>query len=119
MSPGREQEEVTEKDEWDLLEEETEPVPYSKPVADRTISIDYAVAQFMHYYPGEFKDGQIYWKRFWALYAQLPHLTAIERVNIYRGNMIVQGLTMGSDDFQRHIRKELDDTLRLASGQTD
>lgn len=107
--PERLQEEVKEfepqreKDEWDRLAE----LSCKKDIYDKKNSSDmkkfnnnmsFYVAQFCHYYPGEFKSGEIGWRLFWILFYQIGRIGSIQRHNIMIGTQIGTGFWNVTDE---------------------
>jgi len=117
--PTGRQEDVIEKkddDPWEQLGKET-LVVREEQYHVQTVDLMVAVSQFCHYYPGEFRDGEIGWRRFWLLYNEIPRIGAALRWNITESVKTGYGLWEGDDNARKTLKRLHNSDFKLANGE--
>lgn len=104
-------------DPWEQASKETLVIRDDKRTVNQLPDLMFAVSQFCHFYPGEFRDGEIGWCRFWLLYNEIPRLGAVYRWNTTEAVKTGVGFWEGGDEARRTLRKIHNDDLKLATGE--
>lgn len=107
--------EVKELDEWDVAAQESVSKPPS-PTTTQQPSLAFIVSQVCHFYPGEFRGGDIGWSYFWMLYNNLYRITAIHRVTMTQSALLSGGVMNATDASKPMLQREVKRDINIAQG---